>query len=589
MNDENKKLNKIDASFMLKSIKLNNYRSFKETTIFFKETTILSGKNNSGKSTIIEALRLVSYTLKKSSTGKFLKAHSSFKNETLSKGLFINPALFKIDLNFITNYYSPEVSSIEATFSDDVKIIVYISEDCIFGTLLDKNEKYIESNEEAKVVFFQTCNILPQVSPLKDSERLLKEDSVISKEDTYLHSLHFRNDLFINEKEFFDDFKKIISIEMPNLEIETINIDELRENYLTLNISENRLPSEVNALGSGMQMWIQIIWFITKTRFSDIIILDEPDVYMHPDLQIKLYYLLKKYYKQIIIATHSVEIISLVEPSEIVPINNKLEYNKSLSTYEYVQSFINGLGSVHNLSLLRLNYCNKILFIEGDDIKLLKKLYYKKDSELKMFNEIIDYKLGGSGNFQNSIAVTNFIKTQTMNVFNCYCILDNDFNTSKSRDDKYAKAKKTDLNLHIWKKKEVENYLLIPKVIFRLTKRQDSDYFDFHKKLEKLISSEKQYVLNLYKEEFRKGNSLLKNYDADKEVNKFFKKNWISMESKLALISGKKFISKINKMMSKEYGVHCSINEIINEIKYDELDDEMKNLFKALEGKEVNI
>ena len=43
-------------------------------------------------------------------------------------------------------------------------------------------------------------------------------------------------------------------------------------------------------------------------------ILDEPDVYMHPDLQRSLVKIVKNRFKQVIIASHSVEILSEVNP-----------------------------------------------------------------------------------------------------------------------------------------------------------------------------------------------------------------------------------------------------------------------------------
>ena len=50
---------------MLKFLHLEDYRCFKDTKLEFKDLTIAVGKNNAGKSTIIEALRIISYALSK--------------------------------------------------------------------------------------------------------------------------------------------------------------------------------------------------------------------------------------------------------------------------------------------------------------------------------------------------------------------------------------------------------------------------------------------------------------------------------------------------------------------------------------------
>ena len=74
-------------------------------------------------------------------------------------------------------------------------------------------------------------------------------------------------------------------------------------------------------MGSGLQMWLQMVWFISRCPSTCTIVLDEPDVYMYPDLQQKILIIVRQKFRQIIIATHSVEIISAVEPHQIVTID----------------------------------------------------------------------------------------------------------------------------------------------------------------------------------------------------------------------------------------------------------------------------
>ena len=58
---------------MLKFLHLEDYRCFKDTKLEFKDLTIAVGKNNAGKSTIIEALRIISYALSKPTFKIFLR------------------------------------------------------------------------------------------------------------------------------------------------------------------------------------------------------------------------------------------------------------------------------------------------------------------------------------------------------------------------------------------------------------------------------------------------------------------------------------------------------------------------------------
>ena len=122
-------------------------------------------------------------------------------------------------------------------------------------------------------------------------------------------------------------------------------------------------------------MWLQIIWSICKSKNCNTIILDEPDVYMHPEMQIKILRLVTSRFKQVIIATHSIEIISNVSPRSIVTVdkdNKKMVYANKLGA---VQDIIEDIGSIYNLSLSRLNSAKKCLFVEGKDLKILQQFY----------------------------------------------------------------------------------------------------------------------------------------------------------------------------------------------------------------------
>lgn len=70
-------------------------------------------------------------------------------------------------------------------------------------------------------------------------------------------------------------------------------------------------------MGHGLQMWLQIVWFLARAARNATVVLDEPDVYMHPDLQRRLLTLVRNRFAQLLIATHSIEIVSDVDSRSI--------------------------------------------------------------------------------------------------------------------------------------------------------------------------------------------------------------------------------------------------------------------------------
>jgi predicted ATPase len=82
--------------------------------------------------------------------------------------------------------------------------------------------------------------------------------------------------------------------------------------------------------------------------------LDEPDVYMHPDLQRRLIRFLRARFPQTIITTHAVEMLAEVDPKEILVIDRKRENSDFADTLPAMQRAIDGLGAIHNIQLSRL-------------------------------------------------------------------------------------------------------------------------------------------------------------------------------------------------------------------------------------------
>ena len=124
--------------------------------------------------------------------------------------------------------------------------------------------------------------------------------------------------------QFFKEFKKLAEDTWPGLRIKELVYKPTESDYISLFIEDAKFPAEIGLMGSGIQMWLQIIWFICRSMQSETIILDEPDVYMHPDMQLKVLKIVKSMFKQVVIATHSIEIISNVSPRNIIAIDKKV-------------------------------------------------------------------------------------------------------------------------------------------------------------------------------------------------------------------------------------------------------------------------
>lgn len=155
---------------------------------------------------------------------------------------------------------------------------------------------------------------MPQLGLIVEDEGRLSADTVKMHMYTRLSSRHFRNELlFYNDH--FEEFREFAQSSWPGLRIEELETSGERISLIVYNAE---FAAEIGQMGSGLQMWLQRIWFISRCPAESTIVLDEPDVYIHPDLQQKIFKIVQRKFAQVIIATHSIEIISLVEPKQIV-------------------------------------------------------------------------------------------------------------------------------------------------------------------------------------------------------------------------------------------------------------------------------
>ena len=362
---------------MLKRLELENYRCFEKHTVDFKDISIIVGQNNAGKSTLVEALRLISIVASRAlhfqDTPSWLDLPSTYKG--------VSPSLSGLDFpkKSLFHKYQDGPAIVTAHFESKAKIEIYlgnINEDEIgvFALIFDNENKIRKTRQSIKDAGIPEINILPQISALAKEETVLNYDYVRSNLTTQLSSIHFRNQIKYYY-DYFPKFRELSESTWNGLGIKDLDGRSLfKGGQLTLIVRDSDFAAEIGWMGHGLQMWLQTMWFLAKSKEDSTIILDEPDVYMHADLQRKLIRFLKSRYKQVIIATHSIEIISEVEPENILVIDKKKQTSNYSNSVPAVQSLLNSIGSIHNIGLARLWSSRKLLLVEGKDIAILKRL-----------------------------------------------------------------------------------------------------------------------------------------------------------------------------------------------------------------------
>lgn len=593
---------------MLQSLRLNNYRCYSAHSIDFRSTTIVVGKNNAGKSTLIEALRLTSLMRDRFSTSYYKKSPIWCQLPSNTKG--ISPSLDRLDFSFknVTTQYEDPPSSIVAEFSSGDSIEIFLDErvEEVFAVVRKSNGVAISSQSEAKNYHLPFLSILPQISPLLKAEKALDKDYVKSALYSSLASRHFRNQLsYLNEH--YKKFKSLAESSWEKLRI--INLTKAEKNFNitdpSLLVQEGFFVTEVGEMGHGLQMWLQTMWFLSRVNPKATVVLDEPDVYMHADLQRKLIRIVKEIFTQVIIATHSLEIMAEVEPTEILVIDKEKEKSLFATDLPTVQQIIyNDIGSIHNLGLARLWSSKKFLWVEGNDIAILKrlhgKMFPKSDDPI---DKIPHGDMGGWGGWRFAIGSTMMLKNAGDENLMIYCLFDSDYHIPPDIEARYQEALKKGINLHIWKKKELENYLLNPTVIYRVAFSRTRP--DLRNKLsEKLISNKLDEICENMRQEIEDDYSseISKYYRNQHEIidfmnngkklkyegknanvlaRKYVDHRWKT--DKLSVCPGKRLIKEVNKWLSADFKCSINSNILANEFQTSEICQEMSSTLVKIE------
>ena len=199
------------------------------------------------------------------------------------------------------------------------------------------------------------------------------------------------------------------------------------------------------------------------------ILLDEPDAHLHNNLQKKIVNYLIDKNKQFLIATHSEEFIRNVDIHSIISIMSGRPI-----AIDSTEKIINALSEVDNNDILRTQDSAYILYVEGEDDDRILAAWANIIGETDVYQKFYTYSLGGRSKKlmkERSDCHYTALK-QIVPTLKRMVLLDYDTEDSYHPDP-------TNPCLKEWKRKNIDNYLLVPNawkraVAFQLNESEDS-------------------------------------------------------------------------------------------------------------------
>ena len=106
-------------------------------------------------------------------------------------------------------------------------------------------------------------------------------------------------------------------------------------------------------------------------------LLMSPDIYLHSDLQRQLMSILEDLGPDILIATHSTEIVTEAEPNDIILVDKNYNSARRIKNPDQLNEVFSSLGSNLNPILTQLSKTRRAIFVEGKDFQVISRFARK--------------------------------------------------------------------------------------------------------------------------------------------------------------------------------------------------------------------
>ena len=590
---------------VIEELSIENYKSIKKVENLKVDKRIFSfiGQNNTGKSAVLDAIQCFFPNIKKSITEK--DYHKGIQDDVIIKLVFaevtkdyIEEKLFSdlrkryenklLEIGDDPQKREKENEKFNKKMVDNIEKytnIYQIDNEKLIVTLRASkgmNKKYYLKDEITSISESDLKKILPELkiipairdpknestagtnSYLKELIQML-DDSIqtsikVGKDNVTYSEI---NTIISKESEIrCNKISKIISKNYSNAignsdyEIQVkseVNISKGTSYYTTLKEVNTGVVSDILSCGTGYQSMIILSLLETYVQMTDenknyILIIEEPEVYLHPTLQRKMIRTLLKIsnYNQVLFSTHSPIMVSSLSKEQIIMLHKKNGIAELLPID--INQVINDLGIKPDILFEKIG----TIFVEGSDDEICVKLLLEKIKK-GLSNEIKVVIAGNcsnlkfyanaemmiySGNFKwLALRDADNLKAEEQKELFIKEILD----INKERLEKYKE--KVEKSVYIVGEYSIESLFMDENILKKIYTGDENDLKDAIKTYHK--------VFNFYKAKNISKNDLgkfyqpkyffEKNYDAygyeesenQKKWDESYKKRWRNADSSL--------------------------------------------------------
>jgi len=369
----------------------------------------------------------------------------------------------------------------------------------------------------------------------------------------------------------------------------------LGDTKLAMFCTEDRISRELFWAGNGFQVWCQILTHLGRQRDITALVIDEPELYLHPNLQRQLVSILRDSGPDIVLATHSSDLVADAEPLDLLLIDKKRGAARRIDEAAAISLVLASLGSSHNFVLTQLARTRRVVFVEGQDFKILERFARRLGIQgLSSNQEFSVIPLEGFPTLDRLRSVCLGVRLALG--LNCAFagVFDRDYRPESELQELRDAFESELVFAHIHERKELENYLFSPVVLDRALSRAAAEHFrrtgerrttgsSAAAMLEELTDSMKDQVFASYqaarleKQPAHQRSSILR------ETNSWLDATWATLDGRLEIVPGKQLLSRFLGHVQETIRISVSPRAIIDAFETDDFAADLRRLIRGLD------
>ena len=576
-------------------VNFHRFKAFERFRLNLRSFNILVGPNNAGKSTILAAFRILAAGMRRAATRK---PQSVIGPHGRTLGHRVDLTRISVaEENLFWNYDESLPASVTFRLSNGNELLLYFPDHG--SCFLIPKDPSREVGTPARFKSHFNCQIafVPILGPVEHNERLYAKEAARRALFSYRAARNFRN-IWYHYPDLFEDFRSLLRETWSGMDIERPIIELIdTKPVLYMFCPEERIPREIFWAGFGFQIWCQMLTHVVQASNASIFLIDEPDIYLHADLQRQLLSLLRNLGPDILIATHSTEIITEADSDEIVLVDKHRQSARRIKEPGELVEVFSILGSDLNPILTQVAKTRRAVFVEGKDFQVLGKLARRLNlANIANRSNFAVVPIDGLSperirSLKKGMEATLGGKIASAALF------DRDYRSNTERESIKIQCEELCDLVIVHSYKEIENFLLVPEALNRAAKRRVSErnrrtgeevtmHLDLGLTVLQFAHEQRPNVMSQhidFRQRFKQSQGSTEHQTTiNKAALQEFESEWTNDGRMIAMVPGKEAFSYVNQRLQSDCKVSITPTAVIAAMHKNEIPQEAKSIIFEL-------